>query len=85
MGVQIQQLKENLKKNGLRGLALDIDDTLSETNAHWYDHMVKFSGPKDLTKEKWQSLSFFYQMANIGAEIGRTITWKKKDLQKRSF
>ncbi|KKU22506.1 MAG: hypothetical protein UX31_C0001G0024 [Candidatus Nomurabacteria bacterium GW2011_GWA1_46_11] len=52
MGVQIQQLKENLKKNGLRGLALDIDDTLSETNAHWYDHMVKFSGPKDLTKEK---------------------------------
>src|SRR3989338_5052741 len=37
---------------------------------------------QDLTKEKWQSLSFFYQMANIGAEIGRTITWKKKDLQK---
>lgn len=34
---------------------------------------------KDLTKEKWQSLSFFEQMANIGAEIGRTINWREKD------
>ena len=34
---------------------------------------------KELTKEKWQSLSFFEQMANIGAEIGRTINWQKKD------
>ena len=34
---------------------------------------------KDLTKEKWESLSFFMQMANIGAEIGRAINWKEKD------
>ena len=34
---------------------------------------------KNLTIEKWQSLSFFEQMANIGAEIGRTINWQKKD------
>jgi len=34
---------------------------------------------KDLTKEKWFSLDFFAQMANIGAEIGRAINWKKKD------
>jgi len=34
---------------------------------------------KELTKEKWQSLSFFEQMANIGAEIGRTINWSAKD------
>lgn len=37
---------------------------------------------QDLTKEKWQSLSFFYQMANIGAEIGRTVQWKEKDKDK---
>lgn len=37
---------------------------------------------QDLTKEKWQSLSFFYQMANIGTEIGRTIQWRVKDANK---
>lgn len=36
---------------------------------------------KELTKEKWQSLSFFDQMANVGAEIGRAINWKSKDLE----
>lgn len=34
---------------------------------------------KELTKEKWQSLSFFEQMANMGAEFGRAINWQKKD------
>ena len=34
---------------------------------------------KELTEEKWQSLSFFEQMANIGAEIGRAINWREKD------
>jgi len=34
---------------------------------------------KDLTKEKWFSLDFFMQMANIGAEVGRAINWRKKD------
>ena len=33
---------------------------------------------QELTKEKWQSLSFFEQMANIGAEIGRAINWSKR-------
>ncbi len=37
---------------------------------------------QELTQGKWQSLSFFYQMANVGAEIGRTINWKKKDAKK---
>ncbi|MEK9183996.1 MAG: hypothetical protein AAB890_02905 [Patescibacteria group bacterium] len=35
-----------------------------------------------LTKEKWQELPFFNQMANIGAEIGRAINWKEKDKNK---
>ena len=34
---------------------------------------------KNLTEKKWQSLPFFNQMANIGAEIGRTINWRNKD------
>ena len=34
---------------------------------------------KDLTREKWFSLVFFVQIANVGAEIGRTINWSKKD------
>ncbi len=37
---------------------------------------------KDLDQEKWHSLSFFYQMASIGTEIGRTINWKGKDANK---
>lgn len=32
-----------------------------------------------LTKERWQQLSFFEQMANVGAEISRSIRWKNKD------
>ena len=37
---------------------------------------------QDLTKEKWQKLPFFNQMANIGTEIGRAINWKEKDKNK---
>jgi hypothetical protein len=42
---------------------------------------------KELTIEKWQKLSFFEQMANIGAEIGRTENWRTKDkeLSKAAF
>ncbi|MCX6810481.1 MAG: hypothetical protein NTY30_01935 [Candidatus Berkelbacteria bacterium] len=34
---------------------------------------------KNLTEEKWFSLSLAEQMANIGSEIERTIIWKNKD------
>ena len=34
---------------------------------------------KNLAEGKWFTLSFAEQMANIGAEIGRAINWKKKD------
>ena len=36
---------------------------------------------KDLKKENWQKLLFFEQMANVGAEIGRTINWREKDVK----
>lgn len=34
---------------------------------------------KNLAGEKWNSLSFFAQMENIGSEVERTIKWKNKD------
>lgn len=34
---------------------------------------------KDLTIERWQKLSLFEQMANVGAEVGRAINWIKSD------
>ncbi len=33
---------------------------------------------KELALGRWQNLSFFEQMANIGSEIERTIKWKNK-------
>ena len=37
---------------------------------------------QNLTKEKWEKFSFFAQMANVGAEIGRSINWREKDNNK---
>ena len=34
---------------------------------------------KNLADGRWIMLSFAEQMANIGAEIGRAINWKKRD------
>lgn len=31
-----------------------------------------------MSKRRWFELRFIEQMANVGAEIGRTINWKKK-------
>lgn len=33
---------------------------------------------KDLAGGRWQELSFFEQMANIGSEVERAINWKNK-------
>lgn len=42
--------------------------------------MTRLNG--NLTKERWQKLNFFEQMANVGAEIGRAINWREKDEQR---
>jgi len=34
---------------------------------------------KDLANGRWQELSFFEQMANIGSEVERVIKWKNKN------
>ena len=43
---------------------------------------------RELAAGRWYDLSFFEQMANVGAEIGRTVTWKEKgrpDYSYRAF
>jgi hypothetical protein len=43
---------------------------------------------RELAAGRWYELSFFEQMANVGAEIGRTISWKDKnrpDYSRRAF
>ncbi|MDI6785346.1 MAG: hypothetical protein QMD92_01415 [bacterium] len=39
---------------------------------------------KDLAKGKWFKLSFPVQMANIGSEVNRAISWKNKNNLKYS-
>ncbi len=34
---------------------------------------------QNLTKDRWQKLTFFQQMANVGAEVGRAIKWRKRN------
>lgn len=34
---------------------------------------------KNLASGKWQELSLIHQLANIGSEIFRTISWKQKN------
>lgn len=31
--------------------------------------------------KKWNTYSIHFQMANIGAEVGRVVSWKKKENQ----
>jgi hypothetical protein len=33
----------------------------------------------DLTLERWQKFSFFEQMANIGSEVFRAMSWRQKN------
>ena len=39
---------------------------------------------KELAAGKWNALSFVEQMANIGSEVERTISWRKKNNQEYS-
>ena len=34
---------------------------------------------KALAAGRWDKLTFFEQMANIGSEVGRAISWRKKN------
>ncbi len=39
---------------------------------------------QQLASGGWEKLTFVEQMANIGSEVGRTITWKNKDKKEYS-
>jgi len=39
---------------------------------------------KELSQGRWEKLSFFEQMANIGSEVERAINWKNKENKKYS-
>lgn len=39
---------------------------------------------QELSQGRWEKLSFFEQMANIGSEVGRAINWRKKGSQEDS-
>ncbi|TSC75073.1 MAG: hypothetical protein G01um101430_574 [Parcubacteria group bacterium Gr01-1014_30] len=34
---------------------------------------------KELASGRWNKFSFFFQMANIGSEVGRALKWQQKD------
>ncbi|MBU2037160.1 hypothetical protein KJ866_03135, partial [Patescibacteria group bacterium] len=36
---------------------------------------------RELAQGRWQKLSFFEQMANVGSEVARTINWRDKNSQ----
>lgn len=43
---------------------------------------------QELASGRWNKLTFIEQMANLGSEVGRTITWKnqdKPDYSERAF
>ncbi|MBD3280397.1 hypothetical protein GF389_02645 [Candidatus Dojkabacteria bacterium] len=53
MSPQVKELKKKLQDQGLRGLALDIDETLSYTTKWWFSAMSeKFGNPENLTAEE---------------------------------
>jgi hypothetical protein len=48
-----EELKARLLKNGLSGLALDIDETLSQTNRHWMEIALdRLPFPEGYTREE---------------------------------
>ena len=48
----VKKLKEELKTRGVRGLALDIDETLADSNSHWFDHMFEFHPLEGINKKE---------------------------------
>lgn len=42
---------------------------------------MKIVHHKGLTASNWFSKNIFEQMANVGSEVERTISWRKKDIK----
>lgn len=52
------ELKKKLTEQGLKGLALDIDQTLADTRPHWMDHLMRFHTPENMTREQLEEHKF---------------------------
>lgn len=37
-----------------------------------------------MTQERWQKMTFAEQMGNVGSEVGRAFSWKKRGNQEQS-
>jgi hypothetical protein len=73
-----QQLKRDLRRRKQRGLALDIDDTLSYTDYYWFEQMrLRFSNPEKLSHkrliEKYKRISNvpYWQTEKAGKFMGK--------------
>lgn len=48
----VRELKKRLRAKSVHGLALDIDDTLSYTDHHYFKVMAEFINPEKLTEDQ---------------------------------
>jgi hypothetical protein len=70
-----RMLKEKLQKVGKRGLALDIDDTLSKTGWHWMDELnKKFGNPENLSVNELHKKYKYVQHVPSWQE-GKPLEW----------
>jgi 5'(3')-deoxyribonucleotidase len=49
---EVKKLKAELESKNVHGLALDIDETLADTNVHWFDHLFEFQPLEGLNKKE---------------------------------
>ena len=50
---KLYKIKKSLKRKRERGLALDIDGTLSHTTNYWFEQLqIKFGGPEGFSIEE---------------------------------
>lgn len=59
---EVVKLKEDLETRGIKGLALDIDETLSWTVGYWFEEMQKvFGNPEGLSPREMANKYHFTQ------------------------
>lgn len=59
--MDVHDFKKSLAEKGLRGLALDIDEVLSDTNPQWFRYMLRFQEVEGATFEELMSTYSFIE------------------------
>jgi len=76
MDKQVIALKNELKRRGIKGIALDIDETLSWTAGRWTEEMTKrFGNPENLTTEE---ILLKYRLVQNYWNNKEAVEWLKK-------